>query len=167
MRIALILAPIVFMACFIVHGCEYAAQKSQQEDLSKIEQLHEIDIKASKEQDYDKLLTLCTEDCVLLPVDQEPIIGMEAIRKWMKQNQAANENLQVTKYLQDFKEVKVVDDWAFEWGTFRGEAISMGSGETFRQSGKIMRILKRQPDGSWKVARSIWNADTTPAQGME
>jgi uncharacterized protein (TIGR02246 family) len=134
-------------------------EERHKEDLAQIEKLHEMDMKASKEQNYDTLLSLCTQDCVMLPADQEPIIGIEAIKKWMKQNQAASENLQVTEYIQDFKEIKIIGDWAFEWGTYQGEAISMEGGETIKQSGKLMRILKRQPDGSWVVARSIWNTD--------
>ena len=30
-------------------------------------------------------------------------------------------------------------------------------GNAPRTSGRLTRVLRRQPDGSWKVARSIWS----------
>jgi ketosteroid isomerase-like protein len=33
------------------------------------------------------------------------------------------------------------------------------AGEQVRTSGKLMRILQRQPDGSWKIHRTINTVD--------
>ncbi len=158
-RIIIIHTVILAIATLLNLSCKVAVEERYEEDLAQIEKLHEMDMKASKEQDYAKLLSLCTEDCVMLPADEEPIIGIEAIKKRMEQYQTVSKNLQVKEYLQDFKEVEVMGDWAFEWGSYQGVAIAMESGEAITQSGKLMRILKRQGDGTWKVARSIWNVD--------
>ena len=34
-----------------------------------------------------------------------------------------------------------------------------GSGKIIEQKGKLLRVLKKQPDGSWKVARVIAHND--------
>jgi ketosteroid isomerase-like protein len=51
------------------------------------------------------------------------------------------------------KDLQIVDGWAFEWGTFevRFRDSEHGSEKTLR--GKILRVLRRQNDGSWKFAR--------------
>jgi hypothetical protein len=45
----------------------------------------------------------------------------------------------------------IVGDWAFEWGYFSyKESANAKPGR-----GKVLRVLKLQPDGSWKFARVI------------
>ncbi len=56
------------------------------------------------------------------------------------------------------KELVVADDYAFEWAIVRTAARVNASGEVIRQSQKLLRILKRSPDGRWKVHRAIWNS---------
>ena len=46
-----------------------------------------------------------------------------------------------------------------EWGYFSGKVEMVDSGEIVRQKGKLLRILKRQEDGSWKCARAIGHYD--------
>ena len=66
---------------------------------------------------------------------------------------------EVTKYEHNFKERKIIGDWAFEWGTYISAAAPKDDGSPVESSGKLLRILKRQSDGEWKVARAIWNID--------
>ena len=56
-------------------------------------------------------------------------------------------------------EIKVIDDWAFEWGYFDAVAEMIGNGATIEQRGKLLRVLKKQDDGSWKVAWVIAHND--------
>jgi ketosteroid isomerase-like protein len=32
------------------------------------------------------------------------------------------------------------------------------------EQGKYIEVMKKQPDGSWKIVYDIWNADTPPAR---
>jgi ketosteroid isomerase-like protein len=68
--------------------------ENEKDALTAIQELHEKDIEASKARDFETLLSLWTEDGVLL-----------------------------------------------------------------EQKGKLLRVLKKQPDGSWKVARVIAHND--------
>ena len=126
-------------------------------DLKKIQQLDRRDIAASKTQDHQALLELWDKDGVALPPDQDPVVGMDAIRSWLMQS--GNTDYDVTRYEHQFQERKIISDWAFEWGTFHSVAVSKADGAAFESSGKLLRILKRQPDGEWKVARAIWNVE--------
>jgi len=129
-------------------------------DIEKIEELHKTDMKASLEQDFDTLLSLWTEDGVLILPNQEPVKGIEAIRKMMDGQRKESKNYSITEYVHNFKEVKVIGEWAFEWGTYRGTMVPKNGGDPVTETGKLMRILKKQPDGSWKAARAIGIADT-------
>jgi ketosteroid isomerase-like protein len=63
----------------------------------------------------------------------------------------------------DIQEVKVLGDHAFQWGSYRFSLRPRAGGETVRTSGKLMRILQRQPDGSWKMHRGIATVDPPTA----
>jgi ketosteroid isomerase-like protein len=63
----------------------------------------------------------------------------------------------------DIQEVKVLGDHAFQWGTYSYSMRPRAGGEAVWTAGKLMRILQRQPDGSWKIYRGIATADpSTP-----
>lgn len=126
-------------------------------DLEKIQELDRKDIEASKSQDYPALLALWDEGGVAIPPGGDPIVGIRQIEAWLD-NEAKIE-YQVTRYEHTFQERKILGEWAFEWGSYRSAAVIKESGQTEAASGKLLRILKRQPDGEWKVARSIWNLD--------
>jgi ketosteroid isomerase-like protein len=62
-------------------------------------------------------------------------------------------------YVVEFEEITVVGDYAFEWGTYRGAARPRAGGSDMTYSGKLMRILQRQPDGAWKMHRTMVTSD--------
>jgi ketosteroid isomerase-like protein len=75
---------------------------------------------------------------------------MESYREELK-------NITITQYVIDFKEVKIIGDHAYEWGEFHHKYFTKDNpGKELEQKGRLMRILRRLPDGQWKVARAIW-----------
>jgi uncharacterized protein (TIGR02246 family) len=132
------------------------------DDLRAIEHLHQTDMAASKARDVATLLSLCSDDCVMLPPGEDPILGKEAIRESLERDVAQEQGYRITEYVHHFEEVRVLGEWAFEWGTFSAAAKPLGGGPPIQSSGKILRILARRADGTWRVARSIWNNDPAP-----
>jgi uncharacterized protein (TIGR02246 family) len=134
------------------------------DDRQAIQALHQKDMAASRVRDVATLLSLCSDDCVMLPPGEDPIVGREAIRKSLERDLEQEQEYQITEYVHNFEEVKVIGEWAFEWGMFSAAAEPVGGGPPIKSSGKILRILARQTDGTWKVARSIWNNDPEPGR---
>jgi len=128
--------------------------------LEHIQELDERDIAASLKQDRDTLLDLWDADGVALPPGQPPVRGLAALGAWLSDDGEAEYD--VTEYDHNFLERVVIGDWAFEWGTYRSAAEPLGEGEPYQASGKLLRILRRQPDGEWKISHAIWNADPQP-----
>jgi len=128
--------------------------------LAAINEMHERDLKASIERDFDTLLTLWTEDGVLLEPGKEPMVGIDAIKAYMDEQAETSQAYTIKKYEHQWMEIKVVGDWAFEWGFFEAEAEMVAGRKIIRQKGKLFRVLKRQKDGSWKAARAIYHNDS-------
>ena len=145
--------------------CHPAKQQTNQAsgaapaDLEAINELHRRDMQASKTWDVETLASLWTDDIVSMPQDGPPLIGKEANRNSLLKLKEESRDIDIVEYDLAFNEVKVIGDWAFEWGTFSATIRSKDEGEVSRSSGKLFRVLKRDADGTWKVARSMSNND--------
>ncbi len=158
MRKSLVLIPalvLIFVGGSSFFG--YAADEKTKTDREKIEELHQTDVKASMANDVDTLLGLWTDDGVIIRPAGEPVIGKKAITQAMESYREQLKNITITQYIIDFKEVTIIGDHAYEWGDYHHKYFTKDNpGKELEQKGKLMRILRRQPDGQWKAARAIW-----------
>ncbi|MFB0555424.1 MAG: DUF4440 domain-containing protein [Phycisphaerae bacterium] len=133
------------------------------EEYQKKDKLNRIGAKvvrqASINRDLETLLSLFTEDGIAIPPEGEIIEGKEALRNMLKQNFELMQDHIITEYNQDFKEIKVLGQYAYEWGIYNGKYKSKEDDKEITGGGKLMRILRLQVDGSWKVYRAIWTVD--------
>ena len=103
--------------------------------------------------DPEKLGELYTHNAVLMPPTDETIIGRSLIGKYLA---AADKNPQLENYSVDIVACELAGDtlkfagvWGAEQIDYRGRQIAM--------TGNLVRILDRQPDGSWALSYEIWN----------
>ena len=99
-----------------------------------------------------------TEDAKVLANNMEMVSGRQAIREFWK---TAME-MGVKKMNLQTVEVGYDGNLAYERGVSIVDIEPKG-GQARTEKGKYLTVLKRQPDGSWKVAVDIWNSDS-PAQ---
>ena len=135
---------------------------TEKQKLAEIEAFHLTDMRAAKNKDIETLFGLWTEDCVLLAPGMPPVIGKEDMWKYLQEQNDAASDIEILEYVQDFKEVRIVGDWAFEWGLFFGKSRPLG-GEIVQTEAKLFRVLKRTEGGDWKCARSIFHVDEMAA----
>ena len=60
------------------------------------------------------------------------------------------------------EEITVAGDWGYSRGTYKDCRTPKAGGETVYIDGKFLTILKRQPDGSWKIFRDCFNSNVPP-----
>ena len=128
-------------------------------DRRAIEALNEHDVKAALANDVDAIVSQWTDDFVVLPPAGPIVRGRAANAAAAEQGKAQMQALIPVDYVVDFQEITVAGDYAFEWGTYRGTARPRDGGSDMTYSGKLMRILQRQPDGSWKMHRTMATSD--------
>ena len=124
-----------------------------------IEKLHRDDIVATLARDADALTALFDVDAVLLQPGTPPIIGKAAFHDFMQQAFAKSPSVKVVRYVPDIRDIQVAGDLAYEWGYF--DAAQKGSDQEPPHTvcAKLLRIMKRQADGSWKFTRVMWLPD--------
>ncbi len=90
-----------------------------------------------------------------MPPNAPPLIGKEAIRA-AYQSTLDQFTGEITLSLE---EVEFGGDWAFVRGTSPVTLTPKAGGELIQDEGKYLSIRKKQPDGSWKIFRTIWNSN--------
>jgi ketosteroid isomerase-like protein len=131
--------------------------KEPAEARAEIAALHMSDMAATKAGDADALVALWSEGIIALPPEgpiQRDRVQMEAD---LRRSLAQSAGFETLEYVQDFEEIEILGDHAWELGTFRGRVRERGTGAVTEVRGKLMRILKRDGSGAWKVHRTIWN----------
>ena len=124
-----------------------------------IEKLHKDDITATIARDVDALTALLDDDAVLLQPGTAPIVGKAAFHDFMKQALAKSPSVKVVKYVPDIHDIQVAGNVAYEWGYF--DAVQKSSEQQAPESlrAKLLRVMRREPDGSWKFTRVMWLPD--------
>ncbi len=104
--------------------------------------------------DLGEYLAILTGDAVFMPPNCSAKSG-EELRAWLG------------SFLRDFQvkwlsfastEVMVVADLAYHTFVYTWRVTPRAEGESRVSSGKGLHILRRQPDGAWKISREIWNS---------
>jgi uncharacterized protein (TIGR02246 family) len=121
-----------------------------------IEKLHQADVAATLARDVDALTALWDDDGVLLQPGRSPVIGKTAFAEFLKQNLAESASLKVLKYAPEIRDIQVEGDIAYEWGIFKSTVRSSDLEQPTNFRARFVRILRRQPEGSWRFSRVMW-----------
>ena len=103
--------------------------------------------------DLPRVMALWTDDAVVMPAGEPPVVGKKAVEEW--------KGVYFNRYSFDLSstsdELQVGGDWAFNRGAYRVTMTPKDGSAPIREAGKFIQIFRRQPDGSWKVARDMGN----------
>ena len=126
-------------------------------DVAAIQRLRDKDIAASKAGDYDTLKSLFTADAVVMPPGSGFIRSAAERDVQFEGTRAAMANFEVLEYHEDFEELRILGDHAVEWGTIHGSMKDKKTGQVQSAAYKVMRVLRREPNGEWKILHSMFN----------
>ena len=120
---------------------------------------HEDYLAAINANDAAAVLALLTDDAVYLPPNAPAGAGKAAIRPWLEGYFAAYR----THWEKATRELVAAGDWALEYAAERVTDTPVAGGAAVEDVCKGLIVYRRQPDGTWKVAKDIWNSDRPAA----
>lgn len=131
--------------------------RSEAADFVAIEKFHQQDIAATLANDPTALAATWSDDAVRMEPGGPAEVGKDTIVSNDIQDKAAHPDAVILTYRPEIRDVQIAGEWAFEWGYFNSSYQESKNApiKTFRE--KFLRVLERQPDGSWKLARVISN----------
>ncbi len=121
-------------------------------DRAGIEKLRKADIDATLTQDPSALTTLWSDDGVNLQSPAGPVVGLKALNELYAKFRVEHPEFKVLKYSPEFKDLQIVDGWAIESVDANGTFKMSAKDDPVAVQQKLLRLLKRQSDGSWKFA---------------
>jgi uncharacterized protein (TIGR02246 family) len=127
----------------------------QSEDVVAIKKLAEDWSAGWNSSDTEALLSLYTDDPILMPQGQPAVIGRNAIRSLYQSffnGFTVNGEGKVV-------EVEVSGDLGYFWSSYTLTATPKAGGNQIKDEGKSVFIVRRNEDNSWKIARLIDNSD--------
>jgi len=124
---------------------------SDEKDRTAIERLHRLDIETTLSDKADELTKLWDKDAVRIQPGSPAEVGKATIYSNDKRWETSSGRERSLCYNPEIQDLQIAGDWAFEWGYFSYK--SSTNGKTVTGRGKVLRVMKRQPDGSWKFAR--------------
>jgi len=124
--------------------------------LAAIDRTRDEHVAALNANDADAWGRCFTADGVQMPPNDAANIGIESIRAWSTGMLSAFR----AEFSLEVEEVELTgDNWAFERGGYTIALTPAAGGAPIRDSGKYVTIYERQTDGSWLMARDIWNSN--------
>jgi uncharacterized protein (TIGR02246 family) len=121
----------------------------------KIDRLRDQHVAAVNAGDAEGWADCFTEDGVQMPPHFGANVGKAAVRGWS----GGFLGMFACQFSLSVDEVRVAGDWAFERGRYTMHLTPRAGSPAMDDSGKYITIYQRKPDGSWKIARDIWNSD--------
>jgi uncharacterized protein (TIGR02246 family) len=155
MRSYLRAASLITLA-LLVADCQVAAgAPTHAEDVAAIKSLFEKHAAALSAGDAAAVTALFADNGVMVPPDRSAMTGKEAIRWGLRQAFG----LFTAKITGESLEVEIGGDWAYARRTYAMTITAKTGGEQTDVVASWLDILKRQPDGSWKVHLEMMNSD--------
>jgi len=126
-------------------------------DIAAIRGFYAVFTECFVARDFERILTLYTDDAVVMPPNHAEISGHVAIREWM----ASFPKVTRAEFFVD--EIEGGPDLAYVRGKY-AMTLRIGNDQApIEDRGKYIEIRRRQPDGSWLLWRDIFNSDLAPA----
>jgi uncharacterized protein (TIGR02246 family) len=135
------------------------ADKNEAEIKATVENRYKEWMASANNKDAAALTKLYDENAVLMPKEEEPVIGKAAISEYYKKLVADPHFVPFTLTL-NWNSFHVVGDIAIATSVFEGDVTRDGKQTHFR--GKNLLVWKQQADGSWKIFRYMY--DEIPAK---
>lgn len=151
-------APATTLVIFLAACAPAETPADTTADREAINALAEQEMQTLNAGDIEAHLATHTADAVVMPPEMPEARGHEAIRAVLEQLHGQFD----VEGTYTAKQTTVVGDIAYQQLAFDMTLTPKGEGEPISDVGKGLHVLRRQPDGSWKIVVDIWNASTAP-----
>ncbi len=126
------------------------------DDVAGVKAFNQAYTKAQKTADVNAIASLWAPDAIMMPAGEPAVVGSRQIHAWLTRNQP-DANVVISNDVSNWKDITVTGDYAFQWAQTFVNIRSRTGDAGVHMSGTALQVLKKQPDGSWKLYRSSWS----------
>jgi len=145
------------LAILVISSCQPPRQNIE-DDVRAIKALVKAWVTAVESGDVEQILTLYTDDIVEMPPNAPANKGKRAVEDYFNKGLEAF-TIEATWPVEGTEEIIVSGNLACYISEYQQKFTLKANGAVMEDHGKIVEICLKQPDGSWKFAREIWNSN--------
>lgn len=161
MKKLLVIIPMVILLSF-TFSCQQGEEVAEEvgvaplsdEDVAVIKALGPVINEVLLAGDWDAFFATLTEDFLMMPPNIPTIKGRSAFKAWF-----TSQVITMTEVHYEFHEIDGYGDIAYATATYTETFSLEGVEEPIYDEGKILTILRKQPDGSWLFSIWMWASD--------
>jgi len=159
------------LTAIVISGCSQKNANQEQDDIAAIHELFDNYASCVAKSDLDGLMTVWEDDGIRSEPGRPSIIGKENIRARFEELLYSPFNHEIIYLGEPLLEVS--GDIAYSYANATIVSTPREGGEAVRQDVKVLTILRRQPDNSWKTYidhvnfHPTWSMDTIPSEITE
>lgn len=158
MRNTVLAVPLIIAALVSTATVASAQQKSSGDVRAIVDQANQLFMTAMNTGKYGDAVVLYTDDAMVLPPGAPLVKGRAAIQQfWNDMSAWSIKDVKLTT-----AQLDVFGDVAIETGGYSMKVTPPGASAPMEDVGKFIVVWKRQKDGSWKIYRDMFNADSAP-----
>ncbi len=110
---------------------------------------------AQNAEDVEGCVSFWLDEGALMPPNEPSVVGKEALRAYY--NEAFRHVSLEAKF--EYQHAENAGGWMFARGSYTAKIAPKAGGDPIFDQGKVLEILKRGDDGSWKCACHMWSSD--------
>jgi ketosteroid isomerase-like protein len=148
--------PIAFMILSLALTGWSWAESGTDDEIAGVKAFNQAYATAQKAADVNTMASLWADDGIMLPAGEPAVVGSRQIRSWLARNQP-DASVVISNDVSNWKDITVTGDYAFQWAQTFVNIRSRNNEAGVHMSGTALQVLKKQPDGSWKLYRSSWS----------
>jgi ketosteroid isomerase-like protein len=151
------------LVVLLTAGCRSASTSDPAADRQSIAAVSARFAAAENAGYVEEMLLLFAEDMIIMSPNAPAFSGTDRIAATTR---AFHEAFAVQVEYRS-EEIAAFGDWGFDRGTERFTLTPKSGGAPISMNGKYLWLYRRQPDGSWKQSRVMWNSsDPVPKGGI-
>ncbi len=149
-------------ALFFAVAATAPAFSAGPDDRQAVDKFNQQFVEACRNMDNPAAAALWAEDGADLLPGMTPMVGKAKISDWLNGLTPQLAGAKMLYCTVDWQDVQIHGDLAYEWGINRQKIEFPPPKQSFESEGKILLVLKRQADGSWKIELESWNNNPRP-----
>ena len=145
----------ILAATLLVGGCIHASVRRVLPDADRVAQIATASREFSaryERGDAAGQAAIYVEDGIIFPPGRTAIRGRAAIQEFWK----LPEGERVERHRAIADSIVLVDDTAYDWGTYTVEGVR--GGQPYRGGGKYVIVWREVSPGTWRMHLDMWNA---------
>ncbi len=150
----------------IAAGLAFAMREPSDDQNARksVDALNQEIVRACQQRDFDATAALWADNGVDLLPGLEPMVAKPKITAWLDSLRPNLLGAKMAYCTIDWQDIQVHGEVAYEWGINRQLIEYPAPRKSTPTEGKIVFILRRQGNGSWKIVLESWNGNPQSQQ---